>query len=56
MSKRPDATSDNGFISKKINENENVKEKKNPVGGFGNNPIYPLLSTWISTWTEPEAL
>ena len=32
------------------------KRKKNPVGGFGNNPIYPLLSTWISTWTEPEAL
>ena len=33
-----------------------MKEKKNPVSGFGNNPIYPLLSTWISTWTEPEAL
>ena len=30
------------------------KRKKNPVGGFGNNPIYPLLSTWISTWMEPE--
>ena len=21
---------------------------------FCDNPIYPLLSTWISTWTEPE--
>ena len=27
---------------------------KNSMGGFGNNPIYPLLSTWISTWTEFE--
>jgi hypothetical protein len=26
--------------------------KKDPVGENGNNPIYPLLSTW----TEPEAL
>jgi hypothetical protein len=32
------------------------KRKKNPVGGFGNNPIYPLLSNWISTWTRLEAL
>jgi hypothetical protein len=23
---------------------------------FRDNPIYPLLSTYISTWTEPEAL
>jgi hypothetical protein len=31
------------------------KEKeKNPVIQFGNNPIYPLLSTWISTWTLYE--
>ena len=22
------------------------KEKKNPVGNFGNDPIYQLLSTW----------
>ena len=42
MSKRPGATFDDGFIFKKINENENIKEKKNPVGDFGNNPIYPL--------------
>ena len=26
------------------------------MSGNGNGPIYPLLSTWISTWTEPEAL
>ena len=37
-------------------KNEDIKEKKNSVGSFGNNPIYPLLPTWISTWTEPEAL
>ena len=24
------------------------------MGRNGNNPIYPLLSTWITTWTEPE--
>ena len=42
MTKRPGATSDNGFISKKINENQKRKEKKNPVGGFWNNPIYTL--------------
>ena len=24
------------------------------MDGNGNNPIYSLLSTWISTWTEPE--
>ena len=30
--------------------------EKNPVNGNGNNPIYPFLSTWITTWTEPEAL
>jgi hypothetical protein len=33
--KRPGATSDNGFIFLKMNKNENIKEKKNPVGGFG---------------------
>ena len=32
------------------------EKRKKPVAGFVNNPIYPLLSTWISTWTEPEAL
>jgi hypothetical protein len=35
MNKTPGATSVNGFIFKKINENENIKEKKNPVDGFG---------------------
>jgi hypothetical protein len=25
-----------------------------PVGGNGNNTIYPLLSAVLSTWTEPE--
>jgi hypothetical protein len=34
MTKRPSATFDNGFIFKKINENENIKEKKCPVGSF----------------------
>ena len=36
MTKRRGATSDNGLIFKKKNENENIKEKKNPVGCFGN--------------------
>ena len=37
MTKRRGATSDNGFIFKKINENQNKKkkEKKDPVSGFG---------------------
>jgi hypothetical protein len=51
-----DASSDNGFIFKEINKNENRKWKKNPVIGNVNNPIYPLLSTWITTLTDPEAL
>ena len=34
MTKRPSATSGNGFIFKEINENENIKEKKNPVSRF----------------------
>ena len=42
MIKRRGATSDNGFIFTKINENENIKEKKDPVCSFWNNPIYPL--------------
>ena len=46
MTKIPGATSDNGFIFKRLNRNQNIiKEKKNPVGGFGSNPIYPFLST-----------
>ena len=24
------------------------------MSGNENNPIYPLLSKWIRTWTEPE--
>ena len=40
----------NGFIFKKKNQNR----KRNPLTGNGNNPIYPLLSTW--TWTEAEGL
>jgi hypothetical protein len=33
MTKRRGTTSDNGFKFKNINEN--IKEKKYPVGGFG---------------------
>ena len=51
MTKRRDSTSDNAFTFKKINENK--KRSKNPASRFGNNPICPLLSTWISIWTEP---
>ena len=42
MTKRPGATSDNGFILKKINKNVNVKEKKRSYGRFW---IYQLIST-----------
>ena len=52
MTKRRGTTSDNGFIFQKNKR----KEKKNPVSCFRNNPIYPLLSTWISTWMEPKEL
>jgi hypothetical protein len=35
MTKRPGATSYNDFRFGKINENLSIKEKKDPVGGFG---------------------
>ena len=34
MSKRPGALFDDGFIFMKINENENIKEKKKSCGRF----------------------
>jgi hypothetical protein len=34
MTIRRGATSDNGFIFKKINANQNIKEKKDAVGSF----------------------
>jgi hypothetical protein len=42
MTKRRGATSDNGFISKKINENENIKEKKKiwAMANPANQPIF----------------
>ena len=51
MTKRPGVTSDDGFILKTINKRIE-KGKKIPVSHFGNNLIYPLLSTWM----ESEAL
>jgi hypothetical protein len=42
MTKRPSATSDNGYILKKINRNLNIKEKKSSYGWFW---IYQLIST-----------
>ena len=32
----------------------NHKHFSIPVRDFSDNPIYPLLSNWVSTWTEPE--
>ena len=43
---RRGAISDNGFILKKKMKINREKRKKDPVGGFWNNPTYPLLSTW----------
>jgi hypothetical protein len=40
--KRPGATSDNGFILKKINKNESIKETNRSYGRF---LIYQLIST-----------
>ena len=51
-----DTNSDNGFIFEKINENYNIREEKNPVSHLRNDLKDPLLFTWISPWTEPEAL
>ena len=34
----------------------NLFAKKDFMSGKRNNPIHPFLSTWTSTWTEPEAL
>ena len=34
MTKRPGATSDNGFIFNKINENYNIKERIRTCGWF----------------------
>ena len=47
MTKRPDATSDNGFILKNKNKLKlkEKREKKDSVGGFWNDPIYPLRLT-----------
>ena len=45
MTQRPGATSDNGFVFKKIKiklKEKREKRKKNPVSRFGHYPIYPL--------------
>ena len=44
MTKRSGANYDNGFIFKKNKWRLKEKREKNPVSGFGNNPIHPLLS------------
>ena len=54
MTKRPGDTLDKGSKFRKINEKK--KREKKLVSRFGNNTIYPLLSTWVSTWTVSEAL
>ena len=37
-----------------IHRNPKQKDFLIPARDFCDNPIYPLLSSWISTWTEPE--
>ena len=60
MAKRAGATSDMTMVSyleKRIKSKMQKRRRKiNPVICFGYNLIYPLFYTWISTWTEPEAL
>ena len=52
--KRPGIESDGNFSSYLIRRSEYGWLFPFPVGGNGNNPIYPLLSAFLSTSTEPE--
>ena len=52
--KRPGVSSDGNFRSCLIRRSGYGWLFPFPVGGNGNNLIYPLLSTVLSTWTEPE--
>ena len=52
--KRPGMTSDVNFSSYLIGRSGYGWLFPFPVGGNGNDPIYPLLSTVLFTWTEPE--
>ena len=52
--KRPGVSSDGNFRSCLIRRSGYGWLFLFPVGGNGNNPIYSLLSTVLSTWTEPE--
>ena len=56
MTKRPGVTCDGNFNSYLICRNWYNHFRSFPMSGNGNNTIYPLLSTWITTWTKPEAL
>ena len=52
--KRPSISSDGNFRSCLIRRSGYGQLFPFTVGGNGNNPIYLLLSTVLSTWTEPE--
>ena len=52
MTKRPGITSDGNFNSFLIRRSGYGWLLPFPMGGNGNNPIYPLLSDVLSTWTE----
>ena len=54
MTKRPDVDSDGDFSSDLIGRSWYNHFRSFSMGGNGNNPIYPLLSAVLSTWTEPE--
>ena len=52
--KRPGVASDGNFSSFLIRRSVYDWLFLFPVGRNGNNPIYPLLSAFLSTWTVPE--
>jgi hypothetical protein len=54
MTKRPGGVSDGNFGSYLIGTSIYNHFRSFSMGGNGNNPIYPLLSAVLSTWTEPE--
>ena len=54
MTKRPGVDSDGDFSSYLIGRSWYNHFPSFSMDGNGNNPIYPLLSAVLSTWTEPE--
>ena len=50
MAKRPGVTSDAFQVWKELTPSQNKKNFWNRTSRFWDNPIYSLLSTWITTF------